>query len=123
MKRAWIAGVYFAATAIPVLVMSVLLFGCCVLPFHRVIHRLFPYCGGIVKLLTPESHHDAVPAKAASKKTATPIVFALRQPGFDMPVAPFPRTLSARARQHMAHGALRCDQDVGLHLLISVLLI
>lgn len=123
MRRIWIAGACVAGIIIPVIVMTVFLFGCCVLPFHHVIHRIFPFCGAIVKLLAPESHHEAVPAKTRSKQTTAPIIFARRLATIPFSVTPHVPAYPLRWRDRIAHGALRCDDDVGLYLVISVLLI
>jgi hypothetical protein len=94
MRRVSIAAAWIFFSTIPAAVMAVFLFGCCVLPFHRVIHRVFPACHGIVKILAHDAQPDATPAK-----------------------------LAGRLRDRLTLGATRCDTDIGLHLLLTVLLI
>ncbi len=126
MRRLGIAGLLCAGAAIPVAAASIFLFGCCVLPFHRVLHRYLPICGGIVSLMTPDSHSNAsvaaaVPGRRLACEGAR---HHTEQPSRDeaAPANIFP-TRAFRIRDQIAHGALRCDEDVGLHLLLSVMLI
>jgi hypothetical protein len=123
MKRIWIAGLCVAGVTIPVTLMTVFLFGCCVLPFHRGIHRVFPICGGIVKLLTPQAHDDAIPTKAAPKPSISRVIFAKRLPGVAIHIALLPPARPLRPIDRRTQSAMRCDDDVGLHLLLAVLLI
>ncbi len=112
MKRIWIAGIYIGGVTVPAVAMTLFLFGCCALPFHRVVHRFFPVCGGIVKMLTTPAHDDAIPSNAAPKPTIGKVIFAKRLPGLAFDVVPLATATP-----------LRCDEDIGLHLLLTVLLI
>lgn len=119
MRRFSIVVAWIAFACIPTIVISVLIFGCCALPFHRVIHRVFPVCTGIMK--THESHTPTTPATVAAKRV--PVVFAKTAPKtatVTLPLVPRP---APRPRDLMKLGALRCDDDVGLHLLLLTLLI
>jgi len=123
-RRIWIAGLVCTSAVIPAALLSVLLFGCCVLPFHRIVHRYLPMCGGIVKLWTGESHREAAPAKVVPGKAPAPLIVAAR---ITTPIsatvdAIVPRP-SPRLRDRIAHGALRCDDDVGLLPLLSLMLV
>jgi hypothetical protein len=124
LKRIWIAGLLCAAATIPVAAMSAFLFGCCALPFHHVLHRYLPICGAIVRHMTPDSHHDSMPGKIAPKKQALVSILAARADGV---VVLHTRRLAATRiaclRDQISHGALRCDDDVGLLLLLSVMLV
>jgi hypothetical protein len=121
VKRIWIAALLVGGATIPALLMAAFLFGCCVLPFHHVVHRVFPFCGGIVKLLTPQPHHDAVPSKPASKHTIGAAIVVKRAVAAFMRDEPLVVTHSLPPRDRLAHGAVRCDDDVGLYLLVSIL--
>jgi hypothetical protein len=110
VKRAWIAAVGIAA----VFVSATCVFDCCALPFHRVLHRYLA-CGH----MSGGAHQKVVPAKAPLKR------FVLAKAETLIPVQPpsfvLPRPM--RMRDRIAHGALRCDDDVGLQLLHSLMLV
>ena len=124
VKRIWIAGLICASAIIPIVVMSAFLFGCCALPFHRVVHRYLPICGSIVRFMTPDSHHDSVPGKVVTKKRSPISIVATRTGGVTIrPMRQLSSATANRFRDQLSHGALRCDNDVGLLLLLSMMLI
>lgn len=130
MKRTAIAAAWLIGTTIPLLMATVMVFGCCVLPFHGVIHKFMPFCNVAFNVMRGEHHasdpQPPLPARAKQepvKRIATevPRMFQLAvaaQPEHDAGA-----NHAASYRTFIALGALRCDQDVGLHLLISTLLI
>jgi len=103
----------------------IVLFGCCVLPFHRVIHKVMPLCGLARGIL----HHDQQqPLPARSKQEPVKRIATEVPRAFHLTTASAPprRVASADAttyRSFIALGAVRCDRDVGLHLLVATLLI
>ena len=119
MRRFSIAVAWIAFACIPTVAISVLIFGCCALPFHRVIHRILPVCSGIMK--THESHTPTTPATVAAK--SAPVVFARTVSKIATTIAPLTPRPVPLLRSRIALGALRCDDDVGLHLLLLILLI
>lgn len=124
VKRIWIGGLLCASAITPIVAMSAFLFGCCALPFHRVVHRYLPICGSIVRFMTPDSHHDSVPGKVVTKKRSPISIVATRMD--EIPITQTRQLSSATAnrfRDQLSHGALRCDNDVGLLLLLSMMLI
>ena len=125
MRRTAIAAALIVGATVPLLASAVLLFGCCVLPFHRVIHKVMPLCGLARGIL----HHDQpqpLPARSRQepvKRIATEVPRAFH---LATSSAPPRRVASADAttyRSFIALGAVRCDRDVGLHLLVATLLI
>ena len=118
---AWSAG-----TLIPAALMIVFLFGCCALPFHRVVHRYFPLCGGIVKLLAtagPVNAGAPAPATPAASKVRvvrTGAIAAVTTVARTSRIAPLPRP---SLRSFVTLGAIRCDRDVGWHVVLGVFLI
>jgi hypothetical protein len=44
MKRRLIAAAWITGATVPLLVAVVFVVGCCVLPFHAVMHKLMPIC-------------------------------------------------------------------------------
>jgi hypothetical protein len=124
VKRIFLAGLCFAGVAVPAMVTSVFVFGCCALPFHKTIHRLFPVCGGMVKALAPESHHDqTTPPKGNANPSIAHAIFAKRLPSFTFFSSPAAIVQPLRPIDRIAQSAMRCDDDVGLHLLLALLLI
>jgi len=115
MRRALLAiacvagGTVFAASAL------VFYFGCCVLPFHRVLHRLIPLCA--LTKTSPSTHHVPVtPATKSLKAIAAPrVAVPYRFVFHDVSFAQLRRL----PRSRMTHGAARCDEDVGLHTLLA----
>lgn len=132
MRRVVIAAAWLIGATVPSVVAAVLVFGCCVLPFHGVIHKAMPMCERAVDLLRGEQagHHDgaqqSVPARAKEepvKRLATnlPRSFPLAA-NADVRRAVSPADTTSY-RSYISLGAIRCDQDVGLHLLTGTLLI
>ncbi|SRR5258708_5810615 len=132
MRRTAIAAAWIAGTTVPLVAASVFLFGCCVLPFHAYIHKTMPLCHLAMELINGEhaNHHDGgqqpLPARAKQelvKRIATevPQTFQLAAVAAVLRAAAPADTVSYR--NFISLGALRCDQDVGLHLLAGILLI
>jgi len=130
MRRAFIAAAWIAGTTVPLLMSVVFVFGCCVLPFHAVVHRVLPLCHVATGIMRG-GHGDRekqppVPAREKQepvKRLATEVPRSFRLAAFTA-AAPriAPRDATAY-RSFIALGALRCDHDVGLHLLVASLLI
>jgi hypothetical protein len=124
LRRIWISGLLCAAATVPVVAMSAFLFGCCALPFHRVLHRYLPICGSIVRFMTPDSHHEATPDKVITKKHPPATIVTARTHAVPAwRTRQLPPAIAHRLRDQLSHGALRCDNDVGLLLFLAVMLI
>lgn len=132
MKRRAIAAVWITGATVPLLLATVFLVGCCVLPFHQVAHKLMPVCDLAADLMrgvysSAHDAHDATPParekQEAGKRLATevPNVFRLAVASADeRRLAP----QAARAyRSFITLGAVRCDTDVGLNVLVGTFLI
>ncbi|MHB0968539.1 MAG: hypothetical protein ACYC7A_09195 [Thermoanaerobaculia bacterium] len=131
MRSRIVAAVWVAGATVPLLGAAVFLVGCCVLPFHGLMHKLMPLCETAASIIAGghgEHDHDAEPATPAREKepvkplltvltTASPIASVARVS------ATLAVTASAAPRSFMSLGAVRCDQDVGLHLLDVTFLI
>jgi hypothetical protein len=129
MRRTVIATAWVLSATVPLLAAAVFVFGCCVLPFHGVIHKAMPLCAVAIDFMRGEQHHDhqqPLPAREKQepvKRMTTAIPRALQ---LGAPMAARPRIALADAttyRSFMSLGAIRCDRDVGLHLFIATLLI
>lgn len=124
MKRTAIAAAWLAGVTLPLLLAAVFVFGCCVLPFHRVMHNLMPICEMAAEMMRGEhGDHDhgqqSTPAREKEQPTTRvatdmPHVFRLA-PG--APTARYVSPGSSTAyRSFITLGAVRCDQDIGLRL-------
>lgn len=106
--------------------MTLFLFGCCVLPFHRYVHRIMPLCGGIVGVLSHKAHPDAATPAVPPRTAAAPRTILAAQASLSDDLG-HGRLLgpsgTAMYRNFLTLGALRCDDDVGLHLLLATLII
>ena len=127
MRRAAIAAAWIAGTTLPLMASAVMLFGCCVLPFHRVIHRVMPMCHTAIGVLHGDAKQDPQAPARAKQEPVKRIATTLSRP---VHLAQQPATLQRRIvaaktahRSFITLGALRCDQDVGLHLFVATLLI
>ena len=124
MRRAVLAMVVIAGATVPALVAAVWLFGCCVLPFHGVMHRLLPLC----RLAAAPADPGHEPASVPAAKPQRIVHRMLPAPGVTVIPSNPPRarlvTASPAAyRSAIALGALRCDDDVGLHTLLATFVI
>lgn len=113
----------------PLLMATVFLVGCCSLPFHGVMHKLMPICEMAANLIRGDRTADANDA-APARETQQPVKrMASVAPATYRLVA---ETRAAQAitpiaatgyRSFISHGAIRCDRDVGLHVLVETFLI
>ncbi|MEA2163529.1 MAG: hypothetical protein QOK37_1656 [Thermoanaerobaculia bacterium] len=128
MKRTLIIAAWITGSIVPLLASVVFVFGCCVLPFHRYVHRVMPLCRLAVDFIAPHGHDDARKSLPAREKqepvrriaTSLPRVFQLAA------ITNVQRATAIDAtiyRSFISLGAVRCDQDVGLYLLDGTLLI
>ncbi len=108
---------------------TVFVVGCCVLPFHNVVHKLMPVCEMAMNVIrgdAPEEHeHDAAPAREKQEPvqriaTTLPNVFRLATSTAERTLV---HATTAGYRSFITLGAMRCDRDVGLHVLVETFLI
>lgn len=133
MRRTVIAAAWIVGATVPLLAAVVFVFGCCVLPFHSYLHKAMPVCEMALDLMRGEPaghHHDAsqqpVPVRER-QEPAKQIASALPR-SFHLTALSSVRSRPAAVdasgyRSFIALGALRCDQDIGLHLLVGAILI
>lgn len=134
MRRKAIAAAWIAGTTVPLVLATVFLVGCCVLPFHRIAHKLMPICEMAANVIRGDHadhdhEHDAVPPPPAREKqepvkriaTEVPNMYRLAAVGAELrAIAP---TATRDYRSFITLGAVRCDRDVGLHVLVETFLI
>lgn len=131
MRRTAIAAAWVIGATIPLLAAVVFVFGCCVLPFHGVIHKALPLCDLAFDFIRGE-HHDQgakqTPAPAREKQEPVKRIATEVPRSFQLAVTPgaerhFTASDATTYRSFIALGATRCDRDVGLHVLVRTLLI
>jgi hypothetical protein len=128
MKRTAIAAAWLLGVTVPLLGGVVFVFGCCVLPFHAYIHKAMPFCHVAIGMMTGEQNGSPQQQTPAAKKQAPaprmttdlPRTFHLSIAASSAAIA---RNRIAAYRSFISLGAVRCDRDVGLHLLIATFLI
>jgi hypothetical protein len=111
---------------------TVFVFGCCVLPFHGVIHRLMPLCHMATELMSGAHHHGDRAAQASmpapeKQQPVKRLVTNVANP-FRLAAATAERRMIApnaatAYRSFITLGAVRCDRDVGLHVFVETFLI
>ena len=128
MKRKVIATLWITGSAVPLLAAAAFVVGCCVLPFHRVMHQLMPLCDMAAAVMRGDHHddghdHESEPVTPARQKEepakrlatvfpqATSTLTSVR---LERPAAPRSETAY---RSFISLGAIRCDQDVGLNVM------
>lgn len=132
MRRTAIAAAWVFGATVPLLAAVVFLFGCCVLPFHAYIHKAVPLCHFAIDFISGEhgDHHDGAQQPMPAREKQEPV----KRIATEVPRA-FHLDSTKTAERHVVPidtiayrsfitlGAIRCDQDVGLHLLVGTLLI
>jgi hypothetical protein len=132
MKRTAIAVAWIAGTTGPLVGALVFVFGCCVLPFHGYIHKTMPLCHLAMEVVAggQGDHHDGaqqpLPARAKQepvKRVATEVPSSFQLAARISVLNAATPTDPSVYRSFISLGALRCDQDVGLHLFVRAILI
>ena len=131
MRRTAIAAAWVIGATVPLLAAVVFVFGCCVLPFHGIIHKALPLCHLAIDVMRGDhhDHHDGqTPMPAREKQEPVKRIATDLPRSFQVAVLSSVRLTAMSAvttayRSFISLGALRCDQDVGLHLLTGTLLI
>ena len=129
MRRRIIAAVWITGATVPLLLATLFLVGCCVLPFHQVAHKLMPVCDLAANMIRGEhAGHGEEPAPAREKqepmkRIATELPNAFRLAPLGDAARALPPNATTSYRSFITLGATRCDRDVGLHALVQTYLI
>jgi hypothetical protein len=130
MKRRLIAAIWVMGATVPLLLAAVFLVGCCVLPFHQVAHKLMPICDMAASVMRGDhGEHDTVPPSPARekqepvKRMATEVPYAFRLAALIAGTRVAEPSSAMGYRSFITLGAVRCDRDVGLHVLAETFLI
>ena len=130
-RRRLIAAAWIAGATVPLLLATLFVAGCCVLPFHGLIHKMMPACEIAAHLMQGGHDHDdhSQPSPPAQERQEPAKQFAASLTA----VTQFPHAASQELRLRIASaaayrsfitlGALRCDQDVGVVILDRTFLI
>lgn len=128
MRRTIIAAAWVAGATVPLAVAAVFVVGCCVLPFHGLLHKALPLCHVAVDFLSGghddhDADHHPAPQPPQKQQLSGPSLLttltARTSLGRDGGGSVFqPRSSAAAHRSFIALGAIRCDQDIGLHRLL-----
>ncbi len=133
-RRRLIAAVWITGATVPFLLATVFLVGCCVLPFHQVMHKLMPICEMAASVMrgdhAADGHdHDAVPPPPGRekqepvKRVATEVPDLFRLAAVTVAQRSVAPSATTAYRSFISLGAVRCDRDVGLHVLVETFLI
>src|SRR5688500_4044302 len=130
MKRRLVAAAWIAGATVPLLLATVFLVGCCVLPFHQVAHKLMPICdlaAGLMRGDAHAGHHEATPPAPEKqepvKRMVTQVTSVFRLAAATLPHTVVAPNAATAYRIFISLGAIRCDRDVGLHVLVETFLI
>lgn len=132
MKRTAVAAAWVVGATVPLTVAVLFVFGCCVLPFHGYIHKAVPLCHLAIDFISGEhgDHHGGSQQPMPAREKQEPV----KRIATDVPRSFHLQMTKTAERQVVAIdatayrsfitlGAIRCDQDIGLHLLVGTLLI
>src|SRR5688500_20169567 len=74
MKRRLVAAAWITGATVPLLLATVFLVGCCVLPFHGVMHRLMPVCAMAMNgAMNAMSGHDDAQSQVPAREKQEPV--------------------------------------------------
>ncbi|MFL6245716.1 MAG: hypothetical protein ACJ74H_06805 [Thermoanaerobaculia bacterium] len=130
MRRRVISAVWILGATVPLFMATLLLVGCCALPFHAVMHRLMPICEMAASVLRGDRadgghNHETLPPSQEKpvKRIATAMPTAFRLAATTLAERAIAPAAATRYRSFITLGAVRCDRDVGLHVLVETFLI
>lgn len=116
--------------AVPLAMAGIFVFGCCILPFHKYLHGAMPLCHLASGVLA--GHHDgdehggdhpATPPPSREKLSfaSSSVVASAAVRLFTTAEGTRQRFDTARSdhRSVISLGAVRCENDVGLQLLLA----
>jgi hypothetical protein len=125
MNRRLVAAAWITGAIVPMVTATLFLVGCCVLPFHGVMHKVMPLChmatsaahaghGGSQDPPSPPAREKQEPVKRIASEI--PNAFRLTAAGGTRTHAAAP-VAATGYRSFISLGAIRCDRDVGLYVL------
>lgn len=123
-RRRLVALGWVATAVVPAGLATVLLVGCCALPFHRVLHRVAPLCHLATALLASHGdgahEHPATPVRPGDEDAKRGSVEWRPAARMDVPLVLAAsqglRAAGVGPHSQIELGATRCDDDVGQRL-------
>jgi len=123
MTRRFIAAAWIVGALAPMVLATVWMMGCCALPFHAAMHEAMPVCHAMMNRGEGSSQPQTPAGERQEpvKRMLVSLTGATAAPAHPLAA----RTDAARLlvlNQHrnvISFGAMRCDQDVGLHVLVD----
>lgn len=133
-RRRLVAAAWITGATVPLLLATLFLVGCCILPFHAVMHKLMPICEMAASVMRGgdahgDHEHDTTPPPPSRekqepvKRIATDVPYAFRLAAVNAQERSIAPTATTAYRSFISLGAIRCDRDVGLHVLVETFLI
>lgn len=125
MRRRFVAAAWIAGATIPLLMATVFVVGCCILPFHHIVHRIMPGCAMAMNVINGgHADHQPTPVPAREKqepvkRMATVMPSTIRLAASDSAHRNLTPSPTSNYRSFISLGAIRCDQDIGLHVLVD----
>lgn len=126
MKRSrWIAAAWVAGLTVPAMLATLFVVGCCILPFHGLLHKVMPLCeiaSHVMRGHDDHDHHrDDGPVPVPQKQDPVKQIVKFLRPLPTQPItanltAESPAATPAAYRSFITLGAIRCDDDVGTRL-------
>ncbi|MCA1733551.1 MAG: hypothetical protein LC732_08105 [Acidobacteria bacterium] len=131
MKVRLVAAAWIAGATLPLLGAAAYCFACCVLPFHGTLHDLMPGCEMAARLTgNGAEDHDRKAQPSTAPEKQEPAKRLAADPTSRAPIlvvshhqSPLASSAKPAYRSFITLGAVRCDQDVGLHVLVKTFLI
>jgi hypothetical protein len=123
MPRRTIAAAWIFGATIPLLLGTAWVLGCCVLPFHAVMHKAAPVCHAMANHAMAGNSDAPMPARERQEPLRRIAITLFAAADDARPVGAryeHPPLHALRShRSFIALGAVRCDRDVGLHVLVD----
>ncbi len=128
MRRRIIAAAWIVGATVPLLLVTAFLVGCCALPFHGVMHKVMPLCAMATQVIAGHGHEAQPQTPAREKQDPVKQITTVVPQSFRLAIAmSSQRTVAPTAatayRSFISLGAVRCDRDVGLHVVDATFLI
>lgn len=124
MRRRFVAAAWVVGATVPLLLTTIFVVGCCVLPFHRVMHQVVPLCH--IAANAPDDAQPSAPAQQKQepvKRIITTLTGPMSLPPAETQAVRLTVSAATGYRSFITLGAVRCDRDVGLHVLVATFLI
>lgn len=124
MRRRFVAAAWIVGATVPLLLTTLFVVGCCVLPFHRVMHEVVPLCH--IAASAPAEEQPSAPAQEKqepARRIITTLTASMTLARTETQAVRVTASAATAYRSFITLGAMRCDSDVGLHVFDATFLI